>query len=184
MDPYPRSPHLRSLLPELAPVAVGYFAEQVNEGLYTGTYFHRVIPGFMIQGGDPNTKDADPRNDGNGGGGALPDEFSDLPQRRGVVSLANRGTPNTQGSQFFIVHEDSGELTGSYTAFGRVVSGIEVVDAITALEIDKYGRYGPIDRPYPVSAVIESVRFEPAAGAAAAAPDPDPGAVALPAASG
>ena len=69
-----------------------------------------------------------------------------------------------QGSQFFILHEDSTHLNGGYSAFGRVVAGIEVVDAITALEIDKFGRYGPTDRPYPISAVIESARVEPEAG--------------------
>ena len=160
------------LLPEAAPQAVAQFEKLASEGFYDGTSFHRVIPGFMIQGGCPNTRNGDPRDDGKGGGEyALEDEFSDLPHRRGAVSLANRGSRNTGGSQFFIMQDDVPSLDGKHTLFGRVVGGMEVVDAITKLEIDKFGRYGPPDRPYPVSALVESVRIEaPAPVAAAPAP--------------
>jgi cyclophilin family peptidyl-prolyl cis-trans isomerase len=150
------------LLPEAAPKTVAQFEQLAGEGYYDGTTFHRVIPDFMIQGGCPNTRDADPRNDGQGGGDhALEDEFNDLPHRRGIVSMANRGSRNSGGTQFFIVQRDSPHLDGKHTVFGRVIEGMQVVDAITRLEIDKFGRYGPPDRPYPVSAVVESIRMEP-----------------------
>jgi peptidyl-prolyl cis-trans isomerase B (cyclophilin B) len=151
------------LLPELAPETVASFERLAGEGYFDGTTFHRVIPGFMIQGGDPNTRNNDPRDDGQGGSDvSVPDEFTAYPQSRGTVSMAHRGQPGTAGSQFFIVHADASFLDGHHTAFGRVVDGMPVVDAITALEIDKYGRYGPRDRPYPKAAVIESVRVVPA----------------------
>jgi cyclophilin family peptidyl-prolyl cis-trans isomerase len=151
------------LLPELAPETVAHFKKLVEEGLYDGTTFHRVIPGFMIQGGDPLTKNIDPRDDGRGGTDyEIADEFSAMPHTRGVVSLANRRRHNSAGSQFFIVHQDTPHLDGSFTAFARVVEGIEVVDAVTELAIDKYGRYGPRDRPYPKHARIASIRIEPA----------------------
>jgi len=151
------------LLPEAAPKTVAQFEQLAGERYYDGTSFHRVIPGFMIQGGCPNTRNADPRDDGGGGGDrALEDEFSDLPHRRGMVSMANRGSRNSGGTQFFIVQGDAPHLDGKHTVFGRVVEGMEVVDAITKLEIDKFGRYGPTDRPYPVSAVVESIRVDPA----------------------
>ncbi len=151
------------LLPELAPATVESFERRAAEGYFDGTNFHRVIPGFMIQGGDPNTRNHDPRDDGQGGSDSiLPDEFTSYPQRRGTVSMAHRGQRNTAGSQFFILHGDAPFLDGHHTAFGRVVDGMSVVDAVTQLEIDKYGRYGPRDRPYPKPAVIESVRILPA----------------------
>jgi peptidyl-prolyl cis-trans isomerase B (cyclophilin B) len=151
------------LLPELAPQTVAHFKGLVEEGFYDGTTFHRVIPGFMIQGGDPFTKNIDPRDDGRGGSDYdIPDEFSAMPHSRGVVSLANKGRHHSAGSQFFIVQQDTPELDGTFTVFARVVEGIEVVDAITDLEIDKYGRYGPRDRPYPKDARIASIRIEPA----------------------
>jgi len=151
------------LLPELAPETVAHFKRLAEKGFYDGTTFHRVIPGFMIQGGDPLTKNIDPRDDGRGGNGfELKDEFSAMPHSRGAVSMANMGIPNSAGSQFFIVQQDSPELDGHFTVFARVVKGMEVVDAITQLEIDKYGRWGPTDRPYPRDARIESIRIEPA----------------------
>lgn len=149
------------LLPEAAPKTVAQFEELAREGFYDRTSFHRVIPDFMIQGGCPNTRNADPRDDGKGGGERfLEDEFSDLPHGRGAVSMANRGSRNSGGTQFFIVLVDASYLDGKHTVFGRVVEGMEVVDAIAKLEIDKFGRYGPPDRPYPVSAVVESIRVE------------------------
>jgi cyclophilin family peptidyl-prolyl cis-trans isomerase len=151
------------LLPEIAPKTVANFIALAEKGFYDGTYFHRVIPGFMIQGGDATTKNADPRDDGEGGPGyTIEDEFSDYPHIRGTVSMANRGFPHSGGSQFFIVHQETRPLDGRYAAFGRVVSGMEVVDAITEFEIDVYGRYGPRDRPYPRDAKVVSISIEPA----------------------
>jgi peptidyl-prolyl cis-trans isomerase B (cyclophilin B) len=149
------------LLPEVAPQTVENFIKLAQEDFYAGISFHRVIPEFMIQAGDPYSRDPDPRLVGDGGPGyKIQDEFSDFPHTRGVVSMANKGGRNSAGSQFFIVHQDSQSLDGRFSVFGRVVEGIEVVDAITEVEIDTYGRYGPIDRPYPVPVVIESVRIE------------------------
>lgn len=99
-------------------------------------------------------------SDGKGGPGyTIEDEFSRYPHRRGVVAMANTGVPNSAGSQFFIGHQDSLALDGRYTIFARVVEGIETVDAITEVEIDKFGRYGPPDRPYPEPVVIASIRL-------------------------
>jgi len=150
------------LLPEAAPKTVAQFEQLAANGYYDGTSFHRVLPGFMIQGGCPNTRNVDPRDDGTGGGDhLLEDEFTNLPHTRGMVSMANRGSRNSGGTQFFVVQGDSSFLDGKHTVFGRVIEGMEVVDAIANLEIDKFGRYGPPDRPYPVSAVVESIRMEP-----------------------
>ncbi|MGH0030044.1 MAG: peptidylprolyl isomerase [Myxococcota bacterium] len=149
------------LYPELAPQTVARFVELAEEGFYDGTYFHRVIPGFMIQGGDPHTKDLDPRNDGKGNSGVrLRDEFSDYPHLRGTVSMANTGFSGSSSCQFFIVHQDSRHLDGQYTVFGKVTQGIETVDAVTELELDTFGRYGPPNRPYPVNATVERLWIE------------------------
>jgi peptidyl-prolyl cis-trans isomerase B (cyclophilin B) len=149
------------LLPEVAPQTVENFIKLAQEDFYAGISFHRVIPEFMIQAGDPASRGPDPRFVGGGGPGyEIQDEFSDFPHTRGVVSMANKGDRNSGGSQFFIVHQDSQSLDGRFSVFGRVVEGIEVVDAITEVEIDTYGRYGPTDRPYPVPVVIDAVRVE------------------------
>jgi len=122
--------------PETSPEHVKNFIEHSKSGLYTGTCFHRVIPGFMIQGGDPNSKDEDPNNDGMGGysylgpGTNVDAEFNDIPHKRGILSMARSQDPNSAGSQFFIMHQDYPSLDGQYTVFGEVVDGIEVVDAI------------------------------------------------------
>jgi len=169
------------LLPELAPATVAHWKALAAQGFFDGTSFHRVIPGFVIQGGDPNTRNHDPRDDGIGGSEVVPpDEFSDYPQQRGTVAMAHKGRPHTAGSQFFILHGDARRLDGQYTAFARVAGGMGVVDAIAKLEIDKYGRYGPRDRPYPVFAVIERVTLRPASGPAAASAAPAPLAAATP----
>jgi cyclophilin family peptidyl-prolyl cis-trans isomerase len=148
------------LLAGKAPKTVENFKKLVREGFYDGTTFHRVIPGFMIQGGDPNTKDRDPRNDGLGGPGyRLAAEFNDTRHVRGTVSMARKTAPDTAGSQFFIVVEDSPHLDGKYTAFGRVISGIEVADRIVTVPRDQYGRYGPEDRP--LDDVPVTMRLEP-----------------------
>jgi peptidyl-prolyl cis-trans isomerase B (cyclophilin B) len=148
------------LLPELAPVTVENFVKLAGEKFYDGTTFHRVIPDFMIQGGCPNTKNRDPRDDGQGGPGyTIEDEFSDVSHTRGMVSMANTGKPKSGGSQFFIVVKDSPHLDGKYSLFGRVLEGMEVADRITAVERDVYGRHGPQDRPIE-NVVIESIRIE------------------------
>jgi len=150
------------LLPEVAPHAVERFTAVANAGFYDGTTFHRVLPGFVIQGGDPLTRNDDPRDDGKGGHpeGYL-DEYNGLSHVRGSFALANKGRPGTATGQFFIVHRDAPHLNGNYTILGRVSEGIDVVDAVTELEIDTYGRYGPADRPYPRSARITSLRVDP-----------------------
>jgi len=136
------------LYPELAPKTVENFLMLARKGFYDGTTFHRVLPGFMIQGGDPLSRDKNPANDGMGNAKhKIDDEISDAPHVRGVVSMANKGSPNSASCQFFVVHADSRHLDGSYTAFGRVVDGIEVVDAIAAVETDQFGRWGTRARP-------------------------------------
>ena len=158
-----------ALRPDVAPQTVANFEKLAGEHFYDGILFHRVIPDFMIQGGCPNTRNADPRDDGKGGGEhTLEDEFNDLPHRRGTLSMANRGSRNSGGTQFFILQSDAPHLDGKHTVFGRVIEGMQVVDAITKLEIDKFGRYGPPERPYPVPALVESIRIEGAAPVASA----------------
>ena len=133
----------------LAPQTVDNFIELADTGFYAGTSFHRVIPGFVVQGGDPNTKDGDPRNDGHGGPGyPLEDEFDGgAPMERGIVAMANRGKPNTGGSQFFVLVDDKPELFGRYAVFGRVTAGMDVIDRINGVRTDEVGRWGPKDRP-------------------------------------
>ena len=145
------------LYPELAPSTVDNFVKLAEEGFYSGTTFHRVVPEMMIQGGDPNSKDHDPRNDGQGNAGYwIKDEFTDAPYLRGVLSMANTGNSDSGSCQFFIMNTDVPHMNGRYSVFGRVISGIEVVDAISAVEVDKYGRWGPADRPL-TNIVLESV---------------------------
>jgi len=124
------------LYPEVAPRTVANFVSLVKEGFYDGLTFHRVIPGFMIQGGDPL---------GNGMGGSekkIPGEFAqngfknDLKHVRGVISMARSFDPNSASSQFFIMHADAPHLDGGYAAFGKVTSGIEVVDEIASIPTD------------------------------------------------
>lgn len=117
-----------------APTHVKNFVDLSAEGFYNGTVFHRVIPGFMIQGGDPNTKKPEDPNHlwGTGGNGnnKLKAEFNDTPHKRGIVSMARAADPNSASSQFFIVVKDSNFLDGQYTAFGEVISGMDVADKI------------------------------------------------------
>ena len=141
------------LYPETAPKTVENFEKLVNDGFYNGLTFHRIIRGFMIQGGCPN---------GNGMGGPgwkIKGEFAangwknDLKHTKGVISMARAGHPDSAGSQFFIMHEDAPHLDGQYAAFGKVVEGIEVVDRIAAV------RTGWGDKPVqPV--VMKSVVIE------------------------
>jgi peptidyl-prolyl cis-trans isomerase B (cyclophilin B) len=134
-------------MPDKAPGHVKNFLDLARKGFYDGTTFHRVIPGFMIQGGDPNTKDAKGSRDRHGTGGPgyqIKAEFNDVAHKRGIVSMARSSDPNSAGSQFFIVVKDSGFLDRQYTAFGKVVSGIEVADAIVNSPRD--ARDNPNDR--------------------------------------
>ncbi len=124
------------LYPDIAPISCENFEKLVKQGFYDGLTFHRVIPGFMIQGGCPN-------GTGTGGPGwHIKGEFSvngvknDLKHTRGVLSMARAQDPNSAGSQFFIMHEDAPYLDGQYAAFGKVVEGIEVVDAIAETATD------------------------------------------------
>ena len=128
------------LYPEIAPNTVKNFISLVESGFYNGLIFHRVINGFMIQGGCP---------DGTGMGGPgyqIPGEFSQngvnntLVHTRGVISMARSGHPDSAGSQFFIMHQNSPHLDGQYAAFGKVIEGIEVVDAIADGKVDRSDR--------------------------------------------
>lgn len=140
------------LYKEIAPITVDNFVKLVKSGFYDGLTFHRVIKGFMIQGGCPN---------GNGTGGPgyqIKGEFSSngvdnpLKHTKGIISMARAMDPNSAGSQFFIMHEDAPHLDGQYASFGKVVKGIEVLDKIASVKTDFR------DKPLkPV--IIESVRF-------------------------
>ena len=121
-----------------APGHVKNFKDLANKGFYDGTVFHRVIPGFMIQGGDPNTKGDDRSTHGIGGPGySIKAEFNDIPHKRGVLSMARSQDPDSAGSQFFVVIKDSGFLDGQYTAFGKVLSGMTVADQIVNVPRDR-----------------------------------------------
>ncbi|MET0515977.1 MAG: peptidylprolyl isomerase [Nitrospiraceae bacterium] len=122
-------------LPDVAPKHVENFIKLAKSGFYNGTIFHRVIPGFMIQGGDPNTKDSLKKETyGQGGPGyAVKAEFNEVPHKRGVLSMARATDPDSAGSQFFIIVEESRFLDRKYTVFGEVVKGIGVADKIVNL---------------------------------------------------
>lgn len=125
------------LLPELAPETVRNFESLVQSNFYNNTLFHRVIPGFMIQGGDPNTKTNNKRTWGQGGPGyTIKAEFNSRSHKRGIVSMARAQDPDSAGSQFFIVTTDSAFLDRQYTVFGEVVSGMDVADKIVNLPRD------------------------------------------------
>jgi len=117
------------LFPQLAPNHCNNFKKLANSGFYDGTRFHRVIPGFMIQGGDILSRDSDRTNDGTGGPGWTVDaEFNETQHKRGILSMARSSDPNSAGSQFFICVSDATHLDGKYTAFGEVIENIFVVD--------------------------------------------------------
>jgi len=125
------------LLPELAPETTRNFLKLAESGFYNGTLFHRVIPGFMIQGGDPNTKSPDKSVWGQGGPGYnLKAEFNSRSHLRGIVSMARAADPDSAGSQFFIVTSDSTFLDKQYTVFGEVIDGMEIADKIVDLPRD------------------------------------------------
>ena len=131
--------------PDVAPNHVKNFETLAKKGFYDRTKFHRVIPGFMIQGGDPNSKKPDRSMHGMGGPGHhVAAEFNSKPHKRGVLSMARSNDPNSAGSQFFICVADANFLDWKYTAFGEVVSGMEVADKIVNVKRD--GRDNPLDR--------------------------------------
>jgi peptidyl-prolyl cis-trans isomerase B (cyclophilin B) len=131
--------------PEVAPNHVKSFIELAQKGFYNGTTFHRVVPKFVIQGGDPNSKNPDRSSHGMGGPGyQLKAEFNNKLHRRGTLSMARSAHPDSAGSQFFICVADAPFLDGKYTAFGEVVKGMEVVDKIVSQPRD--GNDNPNDR--------------------------------------
>ncbi len=141
------------LYPEIAPNTVKNFISLINKGYYDGICFHRVIPGFMIQGGDP-------KGTGTGGPGyCIKGEFTkngfknDLKHTRGVISMARTMMPNSAGSQFFIMHQDSPHLDGQYASFGKVIEGLDAVDDIANTPTDWS------DKPYDEQ-IMESVTVE------------------------
>ena len=149
------------LYPDVAPRHVENFIKLAKSGFYDGTIFHRVIPGFMIQGGDPNTKSS-LRKDVYGQGGPkdekgnpvlLKAEFSDISHKRGIVSMARANEPDTAGSQFFIVVETSLFLDRKYTAFGEVTKGLGIADRIVVLP--KNDRDLPNDRIEMTVTIVE-----------------------------
>ena len=124
------------LYPEVAPNTVNNFISLINKGFYNGLCFHRVIKGFMIQGGDP-------KGNGTGGPGyTIRGEFTkngfknNLKHKRGVISMARSMMPNSAGSQFFIMHADAPHLDGQYAAFGQVIDGMDVIDKIAEVNVD------------------------------------------------
>lgn len=143
--------------PDVAPNHVANFKKLARQGFYDGTCFHRVIKGFMIQGGDPNTKDDSKKASwGQGGPGyTINAEFNSKHHARGILSMARTPDPNSAGSQFFICHADCGQLDGQYTVFGNLIKGFDVLDKIAETPTE-----GP-DRP--VKRVnIESIKIVPA----------------------
>jgi peptidyl-prolyl cis-trans isomerase B (cyclophilin B) len=131
--------------PQKAPKHVENFIKLAKSGFYDGTIFHRVIPNFMIQGGDPNTKGKDKSKYGMGGPGYhLKAEFNDIPHTRGIVSMARSRDPDSAGSQFFIMLNTAKHLDGHYTVFGKVVKGMEVADKIVAQKRDS--KDNPLER--------------------------------------
>ena len=142
--------------PQIAPRHTSNFKSLARSKFYDGTTFHRVIPGFMIQGGDPNSRDDDLSNDGFGRGPRLlRAEFSNIPHKRGILSMARGRDPNSASCQFFIVVADSPHLDGQYTVFGKVVKGMEVVDKIVNLPTKKGNNPGK-------AAIIRSIRIKKA----------------------
>ncbi|MFQ5481713.1 MAG: peptidylprolyl isomerase [Nitrospinaceae bacterium] len=163
-----------SFFPDKAPNHVKNFKKLAQSGFYDGTAFHRVIPGFMIQGGDPNSKKSDRSLHGIGGPGYTIDaEFNDIPHSRGIVSMARSRNPNSAGSQFFIVVKDANFLDGKYTVFGKVIKGMDVADKIVNEKRDS--RDNPLN---PMT--LKSVKIIERASAAAveekssAEPSPEP----------
>ncbi len=148
--------------PEVAPKTVENFKKLAREGFYDGTAFHRIIKGFMIQGGDPNTKDlANESMYGSGGPGyKIPAEFNERPHVRGVLSMARSADPNSGGSQFFICLGTASSLDRQYTAFGKLIKGLDVLDKIGSTPVAR-SNSGETSKPT-TRVALESVKIEPA----------------------
>ena len=147
------------LFPDVAPGHVENCLKLAKSGFYDGTIFHRVIPDFMIQGGDPNSKGLNRSNHGAGGPGySIDAEFNDKPHVRGALSMARSRDPDSAGSQFFIVIKKSSFLDKQYTVFGEVVSGMDVADEIVSQERD--ARDNPVERIEMTIRVIEPEKEE------------------------
>jgi peptidyl-prolyl cis-trans isomerase B (cyclophilin B) len=134
--------------PNAAPNHVANFKKLARQGFYDGTQFHRVIEGFMIQGGDPNSKDSDPTNDGTGNAGyQIKAEFNTISHKKGILSMA-RGAYSVDSAscQFFIMLADTPRLDGQYTVFGKVIEGMDVVEKIGKVKVDS--------RDHPVQPVV------------------------------
>jgi cyclophilin family peptidyl-prolyl cis-trans isomerase len=144
--------------PDVAPNHVANFINLSKSGFYNGTKFHRVIPGFMIQGGDPNTKSGNPATWGTGGSDQMiRQEFNKVSHKRGIVSMARSQDPNSASSQFFIVVADSTFLDNNYTVFGQVLSGMDVADKIVSAQTAGERPTNPV--------AITSVELRPATDA-------------------
>ena len=148
--------------PDVAPKHVENFKSLAANGVYDGVKFHRVIPGFMIQSGDPNSKNDNRGDDGTGGAGPGVDaEFTSVPHKRGILSMARSNNPNSARSQFFICVSDSAMLDNKYSVFGLVVEGMEVADAIVNLPRDRRDNPNP-DNPAIIQEVVLEKREIPA----------------------
>jgi peptidyl-prolyl cis-trans isomerase B (cyclophilin B) len=140
--------------PDKAPNHVKNFIKLAGKGFYDGTKFHRTIPGFMIQGGDPNTKNGDKSTWGQGGPGyQVKAEFNDVHHVKGILSMARSQDPDSAGSQFFIMVGTNPGLDGQYSAFGKVVSGLDVVDKIVALPSEPADQGGAALQPVTVKSI-------------------------------
>lgn len=159
--------------PEQAPAHVKNFLSLAQKGFYDGTAFHRVVRNFMIQGGCPNTRAGQRGVPGTGGPGyKIPAEFSDLPHKRGVLSMARSQDPNSAGSQFFVVHaEHAQHLDRHYTVFGFLKEGLDVLDTIASVEVD-FGPAGERSTP------VERLELRGVAVRVAATPEAPPAAAA------
>jgi peptidyl-prolyl cis-trans isomerase B (cyclophilin B) len=138
--------------PDIAPMHVDSFIALINEEYFNGTTFHRVIPGFMIQGGDPNSRNENRATHGTGGRAGkffglgneedpstwlIPQEFSDRPHVKGILSMARTNDPNSASSQFFVCHDNANFLDNNYTVFGKVIDGLDIIDKIANVAKDQ-----------------------------------------------
>jgi peptidyl-prolyl cis-trans isomerase B (cyclophilin B) len=138
--------------PDIAPMHVDSFMVLANEEYFNGTTFHRVIPGFMIQGGDPNSRNENRATHGTGGRAGkffglgneedpstwlIPQEFSDTPHVKGILSMARTNDPNSASSQFFVCHDNANFLDNNYTVFGKVIDGLDIIDEIANVAKDQ-----------------------------------------------
>ena len=144
---------------DVAPMHVESFTILANEGYFDGTTFHRVIPGFVIQGGDPNSKNDDRLTHGTGGRAGkffgigdendsntwlIPQEFNSIPHVKGVLSMARTNDPNSASSQFFVCHDNANFLDNNYTVFGKVIDGLDVIDSV--VNVDRDQNDNPLDK--------------------------------------